>query len=134
MLLDCPSCDIEPLNPSNPTRIMEKCSSKYCPSNDQKTDLYWELYELRKEGEFGKPKLEKIFCTESDQTSLPWSNSKLKLITGPFCTTNGYFFQIIFHYTQTNIARIARSIYSGDVFIDIRFYPKLNNEPASHQL
>ncbi|CAB3997069.1 Hypothetical predicted protein, partial [Paramuricea clavata] len=79
MILDCPSCDIEPLNPSNPTRIMEKCSSKYCPSKAS-----WELYELRKNEEYGKPKLEKIVCTESDQTSLQWSNKSTQQFTYSF--------------------------------------------------
>lgn len=59
VILDCPSCDTGYLNPSQPTRIMEKCNTMDCLSNNHKTQ--WYLYELRKK--IGKPKLKEIKCT-----------------------------------------------------------------------
>ena len=68
---------MEQLNPSKATRIMEKRISDCCYSNKKK-DL-WNLYESNVK--YGKPKLEEIHCTASDQTSLPYTNgSKLNLL------------------------------------------------------
>ena len=61
MILDCPSCDLG-LNPSQPTRIIGKCSDGECPSQDK---MLWKLFELR--DEYGLPKLDKIFCSGFDQ-------------------------------------------------------------------
>ena len=83
MVLDCPSCDIQKLNPSKPTRIMEKCSSGYCSSNNEKAR--WDLYELREK--YGKPKLEKIHCTISDQTSLSLLNNGKSKLTWALAVT-----------------------------------------------
>ncbi|XP_028404210.1 polycystic kidney disease 1-related protein-like isoform X2 [Dendronephthya gigantea] len=73
MILDCPSCDLG-LNPSQPTRIMEKCSDGVCPSQDK---MLWKLFELR--NEYGDPKLDPIFCSGFDQPFSLNNGSKSKV-------------------------------------------------------